>query len=333
MIKKIYSYLLIITLLLIVAPLISFAQDYPTASYLEMSIKPENPEPMQNVQISIKSYTYDLDRSQITWIINGVEKRTETGLKDLNISSGKNGQKTTIKVRVVTQNGEETEIEAFFIPSVVDLIYETLAYTPPFYKGRALNPNQGVVLVTAIPELIKPTGEKVSAQNVIYSWKKNGKVQQSDSGIGKNVFVFNGDVPIRDTAIEVTASSLDGDITASKEINIKNYSPKIVFYENNPIYGIMLNKAINNTVRMLSDEFSLVAIPYHFSIGYANSPDIDYTWNMNGKTVGNQTFKNTFTARIEGDTAGTASIGLKISNNTRIFQFTEDKFNINFNKQ
>jgi hypothetical protein len=336
MIMKIINNLIIISLLFIVSPLISNAQIAdiaPDAGGLEMTMSPENPEPFQTVKISLISYSYDLDRSKITWSVDGVVKKTEMGLKNFNTQAGKNGQKTIIKAQVETPQDGTKEIEAFFIPSVVDLVYESLSYTPPFYKGRAMNPNQGVVLVTAIPELIKSTGEKIPAQNVIYNWKKDGSVQQDASGIGKNVFIYSGTVPIRDVVIEVVASSLDGEIYASKRINITNTSPKIVFYENSPVYGIMMNKAIKNTVNMLIDEFSVLAVPYFFSVGYAATPDLKYDWTMNGNTVGNQDPKNSFTTRLEKSGSGTANIGLKISNSVRIFQFVENNYNINFSKE
>jgi hypothetical protein len=333
--KKIFDYLLIITLLVIVSPLISFGQATPgtMGSFLEMTMSPQNPEPFQTVTITIKSFSYDLDRSKITWLVDGVQKKTEMGLKEFTAQAGKNGQKTTVKAVVETPNDGTKEIEAFFIPSVVDLIYESLSYTPPFYKGRALNPNQGMVLVVAIPELINSAGQKAAAQNVIYSWKKDGKVEQSASGLGKNTFVFSGSVPIRDALIEVTASSLDGSIFASKQVTITNVTPQIVFYENSPIYGMMMNKAIVNPVQMLVDEFSILAVPYFFSVGYATTPDLDYAWSLNGQTVSSQDPKNSFTTRTGVAGSGTANIGLKISNNVRVFQFATNNYTINFTKQ
>lgn len=336
MIRKIYSYLFIITLLIIISPFFSNAQIAdlaPDAGGLEMTMSPENPEPFQTVKVSLVSYSYDLDRSKITWFVDGVQKKTEMGLKSYNTQAGKNGQKITIKAQVETPQDGTKEIEAFFIPSLVDLVYESLSYTPPFYKGRAMNPNQGVVLVTAIPELIKSSGEKIPAQNIIYNWKKDGSVQQDASGIGKNIFVYAGTVPIRDVTIEVVASSLDGEIFASKRIAITNTSPKIIFYENSPIYGIMMNKAIKNTVNMLIDEFSVIAVPYFFSAGYAATPDLNYTWSLNGTTVLNQEPKNSFTTRVEKPGIGTAEIALKINNLARIFQFTENSYTINFSKE
>jgi hypothetical protein len=333
MIKKIINYLFIITILTIVSPLISFGQSMPNNSSIILSMSPENPEPLETVTVRAQSYLFDINRSKITWFVDGVMKKSDIGLRSFTTQAGKNGQKTIIKVQVETPDDGLQEMEVFFIPSLVDLVYEFISYTPPFYKGKALNPNEGVVNVTAIPELIKSTGEKIPAQNIIYNWKKDGQVQQEASGIGKNTFTYYGTVPIRDVTIEVNASSLDSEVFASKRVDITNNSPKIVFYENSPIYGLMMNRAIRKSVTMMIDEFSVLAIPYFFTVGYTTNPDLDYVWSLNGNIVGNQDPKNSFTARIEKAGFGSANIGLKINNSARIFQFTENGYNINFSKK
>jgi len=330
--KKIYGYLLILTLLVITCPLISHGQSAITGNNLEMTMTPENPQPLQNVKINLQSFSYDLDRSKITWSVNGAVKRTEIGLKVFNLEAGKNGQKTIIKVSVVTPDNEVKEMEVFFIPSVVDIIYEAISYTPPFYKGKALNPSQGMVRVTAVPELIKADGAKVPAQNIVYSWKKDGMVEQSASGVGKNSFTFTGTIPVRDSIIEVNASSLDGNIYASNQVKITNISPEIIFYENSLVYGVMMNKAIKDTVNMQTDEFSVVAVPYFFSTGYATSPDLTYNWSMNGQNTDNQDPKNSFSSKIDKVSSGVANIALKIINAGRFLQSANSDYNINFSK-
>ena len=327
--KKTFNYLLLTILFVSIFPIISFGQGAPSNNFLEISLAPQNPEPRQNIIATLASPYYNLDLSKVSWSINGVVKQTGIGLRSFNFQAGKGGVAMTVKATVNTADDIQ-EANIAFIPSVVDIIYESLSYTPPFYKGRALNPNQGVVIVTAIAELIKPSGEKISTTNIIYSWKRNDRAEQANSGLGKNTIVFEGSVPIRDTLIEVTASSIDGTLRASKSINISNGNPKIVFYENNALYGIMFNKAIRNTVLMLTDEFSVLAVPYYFSVGYATTPDLDYAWTMNGQTVSNQDPKNSFTTRLETPGAGSANIGLKISNNNRIFQFISGGYGINF---
>lgn len=331
--QKFYSCLLNLVLLLSILPCFSFGQGIIGGNYLGMTMVPENPEPFQLVKITLNSPSYDLNRSKITWLIDGVAKKTEIGLKEFNTKTGKNGQKTVVKAIVETPQDGIKEIEAFFIPSVVDLIYESQSYTPPFYKGKALNPAQGIVRVIAIPELIKSTGEKIPAEQVVYTWKRNGKVDQSSSGVGKNTLTFNGTIPIRDSLVEVIASSLSGDIYTAKQINITTADPKIIFYENSPVYGFMSNKAIKAGVKMLADEFSVTAAPYFFSASYATSPDLDYTWTLNDQIVPTQEPKNYFTTRVEKAGSGTANIGLKITNNNRIFQSGSNNYLINFSKE
>lgn len=334
-IKKILSYLLILTVLVISYPLISFGQIPLDGKFLELTMVPENPEPYQPVKITLKSYTYDLNRVKITWLVDGVKKETDIGLTELNTVAGKGGKKTTVKAIVDIPMDEPGEkgIEAFFIPSLVDLIYESQSYTPPFYKGKALNPNQGTVLVTAIPELIRSTGVKIPTQNIIYAWKLNGQAQRSSSGYGKNTFSFSGTVPIRDTTIEVNASSVESDISATKTVKITNDPTQIIFYENNPVYGLMTNKAIEKTVKMTADEFSVVAVPYFFSTKNVVSPDLEYVWTMNGKLVSNQDPKNSFTTRVEKAGRGTAEIGLHITNLAKIMQFIDNSYTLNFEKR
>jgi hypothetical protein len=185
-----------------------------------------------------------------------------------------------------------------------------------------------------MPELIKISGVKIPAQDIIYSWKRNGKIDQNVSGLGKNTLFFQGTVPIRDSLVEVMASSLDNSVFASKQINITNDDPKIIFYEDSPIYGIMFNKAISGNVRMLADEFKVKVFPYFMSVGYAQSPDLSYKWSINSRISENlDEDKSAMVFRQEGIGSGLANISLKIENTLRIFQFSENNFVINFEKQ
>ncbi len=323
-----------IILFFLLAPLFSFGQSLPAGNLLDLTISPKNPEPFQLVKAKLTSLSYDLDRSQITWLINGVAKKTDSGLTEFTFIAGKSGQLTSLRADILTHNFDKQSASLSFIPSVVDLLFESISYTPPFYKGKALNPNQGRVIVVAVPELVATNGQKISNSNIVYSWKKDGKVEQGASGLGKNTLTFNGTVPIRDAVIEVTATSYGGSLSAYKKITIDNIkSPKIIFYENNPIYGIMMNRAISSNVKMVSDEFSVLAMPYFFTIKEQQSPDLEYVWSLDGRKISNQTPINSFTTRINTSGIGSAQIRLKLNNISRIFQFTDNNYALNFTKQ
>lgn len=326
---------IIISSLLFIAPFLhSQAQSTVNQNMnLSISASPANPSPGDQVIVSLQSYSIDLNRSTITWSVDDVVKKTDLGMKNYSLQAGPAGQPMTVKAKI--EFGEIlVEKEVTFIPAGVDLIFEAFSYTPPFYKGRAMNINQGTVVVSAFPEMFDINGNKFKTNDLVYSWKKDGVVAAESSGVGKNYIIFTGSIPIRDVEIEVAVSSLDQSITANQTLTIKAENPKIIFYENNPIYGVLLNKAIKNTVQLLDDEFSVIAIPYFFSVGYTNNPDLEYDWRVDGKSfTSNNENKNTLTFRQDTTEGfGSSEISLEIKNRVRIFQFTDNLFTINFQR-
>jgi len=300
--------------------------------FVNITINPTNPSPGEQVRVNLQSSSINLGGSKITWYINDKEKETGVGLSEYYLQAGAAGKTMKVSARIETANGTKPA-SLSFAPAGVDLIFEALSYTPPFYKGKTLNPMQGSVIVAAFPEVYDENMRKLATNELIFNWKKDGIVVQSASGQGKNYLNFSGSIPARDTLVEVSVTSLDSKLNADASITIVNSSPEIIFYENSPIYGIMMNKAITNTVKMSTDEFSVIAVPYFFSSGYATTPDLNYVWSMDGMFVDNQDPKNSFATRVEKAGSGTANISLKIDNIARIFQTAENNYLVNFEKQ
>lgn len=299
---------------------------------VSISVSPSNPAPGEQIIVSVESYSVDLNRSKIAWFVDGQVQRTEIGLKKYYGTAGQAGVIMTISAQIETQAGDTFQKEVSFIPAGVDLIYEVVSYTPPFYKGKALNSNESTVVIAAFPEMFDLSGQKLKTQDLVYTWRKDGAVLGDVSGKGKNYLTYTGSVPVRDVEIGVSVSSLDQTLKASKTITIPRSNPQIVFYENSPAFGLMLNRAINKAVRLTNDEFSVIGIPYYFSAGYAASPNLDFVWTVDSQTITNQEPKNSLTFKQEGPGSGVAQVSLKVSNNGRIFQFSNNSFKINFEK-
>lgn len=328
-IDKLFIYLIIN--ILIIVPFISFSQTIDNDSYLDLTFLPNNPEPFSEIKINLKSYIYDLNRSKITWFINGIEKKSGIGQTDFDLKLGPNNEKSSIRVMADIPNKGLKTTSITIIPSTVDLIYESLSYTPPFYKGKSLYTSKNTTLITAIPDLRKSDGTKIPDKNIIYTWKKDGQKQNSASGYGKNTFLFDNPFPFRDFNIEVEASSFDGNIKAIGKLKIYNDKNQIIFYENNPIYGLMTNKALNKDLFLSTNEISISAIPFFFSVSEAKSIDLNYLWSINGSRIENQEFKDTLTTRIEKAGFGTANINLKIENLKNTLQNTEQNLLLKYN--
>src|SRR5690606_39124133 len=119
-------------------------------------------------------------------------------------TTGNSGDVTDITA-VIEIEGQVFRKELRFAPSQIDLLWEaTDAYTPPFYKGKALPIQQSELRVTAIPEtfLIEPT----DAPNLVYYWDRNYSRDVAKSGFGKQSYSLTAD-PLNPTEkIKVTSN-------------------------------------------------------------------------------------------------------------------------------
>lgn len=107
---------------------------------IEVKTNPSNPQPYQNVTITLSSYATDLNKAIISWqgesgtLISGIGKTSysftaggpnTTTIFSINIKP--TGSMSTITKRVV------------IAPSEIEIMWEAVdGYTPPFYKGKSL---------------------------------------------------------------------------------------------------------------------------------------------------------------------------------------------------
>jgi hypothetical protein len=221
-------------------------------------------------------------------------------------------------------------VKAYAAPSV-DLVLEPMSYTAPFYKGKPSFASQGTVKIVAIPNAII-SGQKVSSQNLIFKWTKDDIVMGDLSGKGKNSITIYGQIPVRDIDISVEVLSSLGEILAENNAFISVGNPKIVFYENSPLLGKLFNKALTNNYFLGDKEEVLItAEPYFFDVQKNTSTELKYSWSVNNGAVSpNGKINELLLRQVNKDTKGTASVNLNIDNNNRLFQYTDNHFNINF---
>ncbi len=310
---------------------VSYAQTINNETSIKVS--PANPEPGQQMTFLLQNTSIDVNRSKITWQLNGQDQKVGIGLKNYYLIAAEAGKTQKITAVVDTKDGQSFTSSINIVPASVDLTYESITYTPPFYRGKSLSSNQSDLVFVAFPELYDETGRKYNTSELQFQWLINDTVAGEGSGVGKNYLYYTNQIPPRDTSISVTVTAPNQKISATKSIEIIKVLPQVILYENSPIYGLMLNKAINRPVQLQSDEFSLVAFPYHFSVGYPTVSNLKYSWLVNNKAASTQEISNIFNLRQESKGSGTAKIGIKIQNQSRFFQSAEGASTINFNKE
>lgn len=328
--KIIYIFIILIAFLSIIG--VSFAQESVsnTVSSIDLSFFPTYPSPGDSVILNVSSDLMDLDSSKISWYINGV-LRKETSSKSITIKTNAGGEKTNIRVVIETSDGIIKEVSTEITPAGVDFIIEPMSYTMPFYKGKPFLIGEGVVKIVAIPDIIIE-GVRIQTKDLTFKWSKDDSVLGLNSGKGKNYVVINSAIPVRDININLQVLDDNGVILAEKSKTIILNSPKILFYENNPLYGILYNKAINDSYFLgTREELKITAKPFSFSFSKDTSEEASFLWYVNDNYVAPVGKNNEITLRqtVTGQ-KGVVFVSLDLNNINKINQYTSGGFNLEF---
>lgn len=311
---------------------IAFAQFGAVAEGdVSITLSPQNPGPRDPVTITIESYAIDINNATTRWYVGSTLVQEGKGIKKLITQAGDMAKPTTVRVVIQSQAGQITKTITI-IPSRVSLLWEAETYTPPFFKGKSLFSHQSKITIMAEPE-ISANGRKVSPNNLIYTWSKDGVVLGAQNGHGKKTISFVGSVISRNMRIMVEALDPISGLTASGVTTITPIEPEVVMYVSDPLYGTQYNKAINDTIPLKGSEVTLEAVPFFFSAPSGLlSGDISYTWSINGAGISDGQNVNKRVFRKVGDVFGVSNVTLNITQLSKILQFASKNINIDFLK-
>ena len=285
-----------------------------------VDFSPQKPGANTQVSAQVTSYTFDVNRSSISWTLNG--KKAGTG-KQFSFTTGDIGSQTTLRVSIATPDGFNLDKSFYFQAAEIDLLWETSSYVPPPYQGKALPPPQASIKVTAIPQ-----GIKTAASKLIYEWKRNDKNLPDSSGQGKNTLNFYASETGGDT-IEVSVSDSGGNVNATNQIVIGVENPKILFYEDRPLEGTQYQKELGESVSLGKPELILRAEPFFFS--KRALPILSYEWQMNGQKIETPQKPNLLNLTAPSGQKGTSAISLALENSKNILERANKTIQINFN--
>jgi hypothetical protein len=321
-----------ISIFLFSIALFANAQFSGVGEVVSFSISPSNPKANQTVTVEIESFSIDLDRaSRITWLVDGEIIAQEAGLKTVRFRTGKLGSRSDVEVVIESAESGTIRESVTIRPTEVNLLWEASSYTPPFYLGKALPSSDTEVTVVAMAEFVTSSGVKLSAKDLIFTWEMDGKVLGSLSGRGKDTLSVVGPKISRTSRIDVEVSSTGGTLQGKGTTFISAVSPKIVFYENNTVFGVRYEEAIGDRFTLLNEEIKITAHPYFFSSNTRVVPNADYEWRVDGSlTESAPEDDSSIILRQIGEGEGFASISLSIENTDKILQFAKESFSMFF---
>jgi hypothetical protein len=293
---------------------------------------PKIPKPNETVSIRITSYLTDLNKAKITWSQDGTVLTSQIGAVTNQVQAPESGKTSVLTITIVKENGGVFTKTITLSPADVDLIYEAQTYAHPFFKGKKLFTSESVVLFVAVPNFVI-NGRQIPAENLVYTWKINGSVQQQFSGYGKNTFALQGSLIERPTQVEVEVSAINSSLIASQNTVIKSTQPEILIYENNPLLGVIYEQAILGGFLLERNQVDFEAIPYFFSANTKDDINLVYKWSINNTRVATKApQENYLLLQNNANEEGRAFVSVVVNQTQKLLQTTSSSLELNFKK-
>lgn len=290
---------------------------------ISLSINPKQPGPNETVSATLASYSVDLNKTLITWSINGQALLQNVGQKTFSFRTGESGIQTILGIKIDTTDGSSINKQLVINPATIDLLWEAVdSYTPPFYKGKALVPSEGAVKVVALLNSNNSNG-------VVYNWKLDEKSKIDSSGYGKNYYYFQKTYLDRINKIDLGAINILGNSIGSNSIQIGNSNPKILFYKKDPNLGTKWEEALTDGFNIKSTGETIVLEPYFITPKNLNLSNLKISWTLGNSPISTPDIKNELNIKPE-TTGGSSNIQIDIENINKMFLKINKKINVTF---
>jgi hypothetical protein len=298
---------------------------------IDITINPTNPVPGKNVEIIIQDYLDDISSADITWVVNGNKVAEGVGKNDVTLTAPALGKESDVTILIQTQDGKTIQKSVVIKSGSVDLVWESRGYAPPLYQGKHDFAYQNNIKIIAMPHLANSSGVEADPTTLVYNWKQDSTVLQDQSGYGKQSVTITGGVIPRPTTIYVDVSTRDGSETASGVITLQAGSPLVVFYKDDPLYGVLYNTALGAQTTFSNQEITLLAAPFSFNIPSLTNNNIQYNWTINGAAQTGLTTNRSVTLRVQ-DTSADANypVQLQLQNMKEILQGAANAITVMF---
>jgi len=306
------------------------AQGVPsTLGGLELTPSTGSPTPGQNVNITARSYSVDINSANITWNVDGKMAQKGVGLTTLTVKAPSLGKKMTISVSATTPDGNIVSETLILTSGTVDMIIETNGYKPAMFMGKLPVVYQNIVKIVAIPHLANSSGTEYDPTTLLYKWEQNGNVMESQSGYGRQSISIPGTLIPRPYVMSVTVTTRDGSAQGVGFIAVNPVSPSVIFYKNDPLYGPLYNNAISNTMYLGTQrETGVLAVPYGFNMPNSGLGNLSLTWLINNRERPELSENQSVTLRAPNASAGSSNIELIVTNSKDILQKASAMFQV-----
>ncbi len=294
---------------------------------LSIRMNPLHPSPGDTVSLKVVNIFLDLPKAEIVWRSDGKILAQGRGVDTADIIVGPLGSETVVEVFATTQDGNASG-RIVIIPTELDLLVDSDAYTPPFYRGRALPSVGTTVHLEARPHFILKGGARIPSSDIIFAWRKNGEIISDLTGRGKKTAL----IPIQhlygNDRISVEAYTEDHLFSNAATIALTPKKPVVMLYQDHPLYGVMYHRAIDPVSTFTQNEVTFAAVPYFSQATSANDPSLTLQWKVNGDAIPSSASNPSGITINADNSSGIALLQLHTTHKTNYFFDSENSWNI-----
>jgi hypothetical protein len=303
------GFLAIITLA-VVLPIAVFAQSFGNISgdsgaSFSVSVDPQYPQPRSFATISLLSSSLDLNNATID-VSAGGKDIYQGSVRPVDVPLGDTGTVTNVLVNV-TSAGAKYSQTISIQPQDVAIVAEPISSAPVLYPGKPLVPLEGDTRVVAVANLKDTKGKILDPMTLSYAWTVDDTQIANSSGIGKQAIIVASPLEYRARNVSVIIMSQDGSLVGGASLSLTAQDPSVRMYENDPLLGILFDRALSDNYSITGSEDTLYAAPFSLSTS-SGMPLLQ--WFLNGDVA--QT-GNSITLRPTGSGQGNASLSIVAS--------------------
>jgi hypothetical protein len=278
--------------------------------------------PGQTVTVHINSPFMDLGGTQIIWSANGQLIGEGLGQTSQQVTLGDVGISTTVTAAFALDNKAYKE-DLVLTPGFIDVLWEAETSVPPFYHGKALPSHESIVKTYAIPYF----GSSTPGTYPEFTWKKDGSITIA-KGINRSSAQFLG--AWEKTAVPISVTAKQGDLSINDDERIMSYIPSALFYQISPMQGVLTQSALRGQVNDNDVELSVLAIPYGVALSERDSGNVQYDWGAEGNNIqeglGKAYERVTLSRANDKNTSGKISITYAAQNTINVMQLAKGAF-------
>ncbi len=295
-----------------------------------LDINPNYPSPNSTVTARFMAPGVDINTALITWRVNGEVIQQAYGKNIVKFEVGKIG--TIYKISVFAKDAKNKKASKSEVIQVSDatIIWEGKTYTPPFYKGRAMQSPGSSISLLVIPEITNSNGVMYDKDDLFYEWMTNNSTIPESAGKGMYYTTLKNPKPMETFKVVVKIKDKNGDLRTVKKAIIPVTQPMIKIYEDNPFVGVRYDKSIENVYNIRTKESTIMAEPFYMSVENRVDKNLTYSWIISNVEYNN---KGTITLGSEGTGFGSTNLSLTIQNDAYWLQNARKSLRVEFGQK